>query len=372
MRTPQTATPTAAEPVATNGACVISSVVPTALSDAAALTDQRLTTFFERELDRWAPLDTDLGPLLRELDRFCRDGGKRVRPAFAYWTFLGSGGRAEDSSIVDLCAGLELLHAFALLHDDVMDGSDMRRHHETAHVGAARRHRESGWRGEDRRFGEGVAILLGDLALTYADQLMGPLDRTTREVYSELKTELVVGQYLDLVSAARGDTDGDRGRRIVLYKSAKYTVERPMHLGAALAGRFDELSGPLSRVGIPLGEAFQLRDDLLGVFGSSTTVGKPVGDDLREGKATLLLTLATEHADATQLEQLSRVGGTLDEATVERICQIITETGARRMVEGRIDQLTDDALIELECIQVEGPARNALVELATYVGRREH
>jgi len=373
VRTPPTATiTTETHDVVVDHTSSLRATVPRSLTDAATLTDERLTTFFAQELARWGPLDADLGPLLHDLDRFCRDGGKRVRPAFAYWTFIGAGGRPEDSSIIDLCAGLELLHAFALLHDDVMDGSDMRRHNETAHVEAARRHRESAWRGEDRRFGEGVAILMGDLALTYADQLMGPLDRTTREVYAELKTELVVGQYLDLVSAARGDTDGERGRRIVLYKSAKYTVERPMHLGAALAGRFDELSEPLTRAGIPLGEAFQLRDDLLGLFADSTTVGKPVGDDLREGKATLLLTLATERADAAQREQLALIGGELDEDTVESLCQIIVDTGARRRVEQRIDELTDTALIELECIQMDGPARTALVELATYVGRREH
>ncbi|CAN5408161.1 polyprenyl synthetase family protein [soil metagenome] len=344
---------------------------PAPLSFVATLTDQRLTTFLAAERTRWAELDPDLDLALGELDRFCRDGGKRVRPAFAYWTYLGASGNAEDASILDLCAGLELLHAFALLHDDVMDGSDLRRHHETVHVAAARRHRESAWRGESRRFGEGVAILLGDLALTYADQLMSPLDAATRSVYSELKTELMVGQYMDLVSAARGDVDGDRGRRIVLYKSAKYTVERPMHLGAALAGRFDDLAEPLTRVGLPLGEAFQLRDDLLGVFGSEEAVGKPVGDDLREGEATRLLTFATERAEAAQLRELARVCADLDADTVERLCQIIEDTGARSTVERRIDELTDGALAELECIQMTGPARTALVELATYVGRRE-
>lgn len=355
-------TPTTAAPI---------SPAPVPLRDAAALTDQRLTTFLADELTRWEAVDADLGPVLRELDRFCRDGGKRVRPAFAYWTYLGTGGEPEDPAIVDLCAGLELLHAFALLHDDVMDGSDTRRHHETAHITAARQHRESGWRGEPRRFGEGVAILLGDLALTYADHLMGQLDGTTRAVYSELKTELMVGQYLDLVSAARGDLDGERGRRIVLYKSAKYTVERPMHLGAALAGRYDELADELTAVGVPLGEAFQLRDDLLGVFASPTTVGKPVGDDLREGKATMLLTLATERADAAQREVLSGAGTDLDQEGVDRICQVIEDTGARAQVESRIDELTDSAISSLECIQMDGPGRRALVELAAYVGRRE-
>ncbi|MEI7888501.1 MAG: polyprenyl synthetase family protein, partial [Actinomycetes bacterium] len=319
----------------------------------------------------WEAFDADLGPALGERDRFCGEGGKRVRPAFAYWTFLGAGGDPDNPWIIDLCAGLELLHAFALLHDDVMDGSDMRRHHQTVHIGAAEQHRNSHWRGEARRFGEGVAILLGDLALTYADQLMSPLDFDTRTIYSELKTELMVGQYLDLVSAARGDTDAERGRRIVLYKSAKYTVERPMHMGAALAGRSDQMTEPLSRVGLPLGEAFQLRDDLLGVFGSELTVGKPVGDDLREGKATLLLTLTMQLSNNAQKQELSKVGSQLSPESVDRLCEIITETGARSQVEQRIENLTTEALAALDAMQLTETARAALIELAAYVGMRD-
>jgi geranylgeranyl diphosphate synthase type I len=200
---------------------------------------------------------------------------------------------------------------------------------------------------------------------------MSPLDFDTRNIYSELKTELMVGQYLDLVSAARGDTDIERGRRIVLYKSAKYTVERPMHMGAALAGKSSEMTEPLSRVGLPLGEAFQLRDDLLGVFGSERTVGKPVGDDLREGKATLLLTLATELANSAQQEELAKVGSELSTESVARLCEIITETGARTQVEQRIENLTNEALDALDQIHLTDTARAALIELAGYVGMRD-
>jgi len=347
------------------------STSPAPLSFVAALTDARLKQFLTAEQKRWNDFDADLGPALSELDRFCGEGGKRVRPAFAYWTFQGAGGDPDNPWIIDLCAGLELLHAFALLHDDVMDGSDMRRHHQTVHIAAAEQHRNQGWRGEARRFGEGVAILLGDLALTYADQLTSPLDFDTRSIYSELKTELMVGQYLDLVSAARGDIDTERGRRIVLYKSAKYTVERPMHMGAALAGQGAQMNDALSKVGLPLGEAFQLRDDLLGVFGSELAVGKPVGDDLREGKATLLLTLTTELANSAQQVELARVGSELSPESVANLCEIITETGARAQVEQRIELLTSQALACLDVIQLTDEARAALVELAAYVGMRD-
>jgi len=271
---------------------------PGHLAGVAALVDDRLERLFAAEHARWGGVDPDLQPPLSALARFCRDGGKRLRPAFCYWTFVGAGGDPGHGRLADVCAALELLHAFALIHDDVMDGSTMRRNHETVHVRFADVHRAGGWRGEARRFGEGVAVLLGDLAFVYADQLMERIPADAAAVYTELRLELTMGQYLDLLGAARGEVDETVARRIASYKSAKYTVERPLHLGAALAGRLDDLAAPLSAVGLPLGEAFQLRDDLLGVFGEQAVTGKPVGDDLREGKPTPLLALATARVRA--------------------------------------------------------------------------
>ncbi len=340
------------------------------LSTVATLVDQHLAELLADERSRWSAVDPDLDDLTGELSRFILDGGKRIRPAFAYWTFLGAGGDPEDPAVLDLGGGLELLHAFALLHDDVMDGSDTRRHHETTHVTATRRHERGRWRGESRRFGEGVAILLGDLALTLADRALDRLDGTTRSLYGELKAELVAGQYLDLLSAARGDRNVERSRRILIYKSAKYTVERPMHLGAACAGRYADLADGITRVGLPLGEAFQLRDDVLGVYGSAGAVGKPVGDDLREGKATTLISLAEARADAGQRAELALVGTELDDRAIERLSEIIRSTGALHLVERRIDELTDRALSELEHLRITEPARTALEELARFVGGR--
>ena len=340
------------------------------LSSVATLVDEHLAVLLGEERARWRAVDADLDDLIGTVSRFVLNGGKRIRPAFAYWTFIGAGGDPEDPAVLDLCSGLELLHAFALLHDDVMDGSDSRRHRATAHVSAARLHRDSGWRGEPRRYGEGVAILLGDLALALADRVLDRLDRRTRSIYGALKSELVAGQYLDLLSAARGDLDVERSRRILIYKSARYTVERPMELGAATAGRHDELIAAIGRIGGPLGEAFQLRDDVLGVFGSPDAVGKPVGDDLREGKATLLLSMAAARADAHERAELELVGTDLDDRAIERLSGIIRSTGALELVERRIEELTDRALDELARLDVTEPARAALTELAAFVGGR--
>ncbi len=204
-------------------------------------------------------------------------GGKRLRPAFCYWSFVGAGGDPAAPLVLDAGAALEMLHAAALSHDDVIDGSDRRHGTDTVHVAYEARHREGAWRGDRARFGMGVAILLGDLALAYSDRLLAGAPPAARAVFDEVRIEVNVGQYLDILGAAERvgaaplsiEAAVDRARRICHYKTAKYTVERPLHLGAALAApaRAGELAGPLSAFGLPLGEAFQLRDDLLDLYG---------------------------------------------------------------------------------------------------------
>jgi geranylgeranyl diphosphate synthase type I len=233
-------------------------------------------------------------------------------------------------------------------------------------------HQESAWSGEARRFGEGIAILIGDLAEVYADRLMSNAPAAAFEVWNELKIELNIGQFLDVLGAARGGVDLQTARRIVRYKSGKYTIERPLHVGAALAGRLDELEEPLSRYGEPLGEAFQLRDDILGTFGDSARTGKPVGDDLREGKPTPLLAIALERAVPAQLQILERIGS-LDLSLEEifEIQSVFTDTGALAEIESIISQLTVQAINTLEMIDVTTEARGALEALAIYVGARD-
>ena len=348
---------------------------PDHLATVADLVDERLGRLFAAEEDRWRSVDPLLGPPLAELARFCGEGGKRIRPAFCYWAFVGAEGDRADRRLGDVCAALELLHAFALIHDDVMDGSVTRRNHETIHTAFARAHERSGWRGEARRFGEGVAILLGDLAFVYADQLMAGVPAEAERLYTELRVELTIGQYLDLLGAARGEVDEEGARRIARYKTAKYTIERPLHLGAALAGRFEPLAAGLSAVGLPLGEAFQLRDDLLGVLGDERVTGKPVGDDLREGKATPLLALAVaevrRRGDRPAEELLARVGAPdLDDGEVDAIRAVLEASGAVAEIEQRVARLVDDARAALAGLPLVAEARVALGELAAYVADR--
>jgi geranylgeranyl diphosphate synthase type I len=356
------ATPTARSAVPT----------PPSLLQVAGLVETRLTTLLDDEVARWSELTVDLTEPLDALRALVMAGGKRLRPAFCFWGFLGAGGDPADPIVVDAGAAFELLQAFALVHDDVMDGSATRRGFRTAHLAFADRHQLEVWRGEGRRFGEGVAILIGDLAHVYADLLLRDAGREVLGVWDELRIELNVGQYLDILGTARGDTDPEGARRIARYKSGKYTIERPLHVGAALAGRYGELGPALSAYGDPLGEAFQLRDDILGAFGEGTVIGKPVGDDLREGKPTPLLAAASGAADPDQRAVLARIGEPdLSDDEVLAIQGALRDTGAVDEIEHQIERLSTDAIAAIEQAAITEEARTALVDLAHFVAWRE-
>jgi geranylgeranyl diphosphate synthase type I len=345
---------------------------PASLAEVGDAVERRIDDLIGREIDRWTGVDADLDAPLRALLDLVRAGGKRLRPAFCHWAFVGAGGDPADEVVIDAGAALELLHTFALVHDDVMDGSSLRRGLPAVHRAFLDRHDAMAWRGENRRFGDGAAILIGDFAFVYADQLFGNAPPVARAVFDELRIELCVGQYLDLVGTASASTDPVQAARIERYKSGKYTVERPLHLGASLAGRLDELAGPLSAVGLPLGEAFQLRDDVLGVFGDSTVTGKPVGDDLREGKLTPLVAAAFARATPSQRGVLEHLGcTTLTADNVARVQAVLVETGALAEVERTIEQMVGDALTALDATPITGEARVALKELATFVAWRD-
>jgi geranylgeranyl diphosphate synthase type I len=344
---------------------------PASLTMVAERVENRLRQFLDAERARWAAFDPDVTPFVDALAELALAGAKRIRPAFCHWTFVGAGGDPDDEIIVDAGVAFELLQAFALLHDDVMDGSATRRGSPTAHVEFASRHTKARWRGEPRRFGEAVSILVGDLAHVYADQMMAAAPPSAQAIWHELRIELNVGQYLDVLGTARGDLDRDRAHLIARYKSGKYTIERPLHVGAALADRLDELQASLSAFGDPLGEAFQLRDDLLGAFGDERLTGKPVGDDLREGKPTPLLAIAAERMTPDQGDVLARVGDRgLSGADVAAVQQVLVATGAQAEVEDTIDRLTARALAALDRVEISDDAKAALSELGVYVAWR--
>ncbi len=356
------------------------------LADLGARVHSALSRFLTRSASGLAAIGPELLPVADAIREFVLAGGKRLRPAFCYWGWRGSG--APDSAeILDAAASLELLHACALIHDDVMDGSDTRRGRPAMHRRFAQLHRAEGWSGSKDAFGASAAILLGDLCLVWADQMLaecglpGTAQQRAAGVWSEMRVELMAGQYLDMVAAAvpghQDDpvarpaggplgTPTERALRIARYKSAKYTVERPLHLGGLLAGGDPELLAAYSAYGIPLGEAFQLRDDILGVFGDSAVTGKPAGDDLREGKRTALVTLAEQLATPAQAAVLERYLGDpeLGSEGVDRCCAVIAECGALAAVESLIDVRSREAREAATTPVIAEPARHALLAMA--------
>jgi len=336
-----------------------------------------LDDFLAEQAERLAPLGPDALRMHAEARRAV-SGGKRFRAAFCYWGFRAvRPDDAEPDRLLRACAALEILHASALAHDDLMDASDTRRGRPATHRAFEAEHRKAGWTGDPEQYGAAAAILLGDLLLSWADELLRrcgfPLDEVAPalELFDRCRSEVITGQFLDVSVQARGAADVDAAMRVLRYKSAKYSVERPLHIGAALAGASTELLDELSAVGLPLGEAFQLRDDLLGVFGDPSVTGKPAGDDLVEGKRTVLVALALDGAPATDAAMLDRSLGTaLDAPAVTRLLEIIDSSGAHAQVEEAIAELATRSRAALDRAHLDDEARAVLRSLAAAVTDR--
>ena len=335
-----------------------------------------LDAFLDDQAARLAPLGPDAARLLDEA-RAAVSGGKRFRAAFCYWGHLAVAPDVadrpdEEDALIRACASLELLHASALVHDDLMDDSDTRRGRAATHRQFESDHRHAGWRGDPEQYGGAAAILLGDLLLSWADELLRrcglPAEQVAPalDVFDLCRSEVIAGQFLDVSVQARGLADVDAAMTVLRYKSAKYSIERPLHIGAALAGAGAAAMTDLTSFGLPLGEAFQLRDDLLGVFGDPAATGKPAGDDLIEGKRTVLVALALDAAGPQDAEALHRALGTeLDEAAVQRLRGIIDDSGAHAQVESVIGELAGRAVTALERAEVDERARGVLRDLAS-------
>ena len=343
---------------------------PAELTEIAARVQIRLGEILAAERQEWAALDPSLDEPLGDLADMVLGGGKRIRPAYCHWGWLVGGGEPSGDGALDGGCALEILHAFALAHDDVMDGSDTRRGAPTVWRKFVQRHRDRRWLGEDRRFGEAAAVLVGDMAMVLADRTLGEVTPETRAVWDGLRTELNMGQFLDVVGSARGSATADEARKIIEHKTARYTVVRPLQLGAALAGRPD-LAEPLARHGRPVGMAFQLRDDVMGAFGDPAATGKPVGDDLREGKPTLLMALARSAATQSQRAVLEAVGSEMGDETVAGVQQVIVDTGALARLEDEISDLLEEALDALEALPDVPAAKEALAATARFVATRQ-
>lgn len=344
-------------------------------TDFETRVSHTLVGFVDQQREIFAGMGPDLGELADAALSFVA-GGKRLRPRFCFAGWLVAGGDRHEPAIVSAAASLEWLQGSALVHDDLMDGSDTRRGRPSVHRAFEARHREEARVGDPAGFGASVAVLLGDLMLSWCDEMMttsildspamAPQVRAARRYLDLCKTEVVGGQFLDVIGQTRPSLSVDEAMRIVRFKTAKYTVERPLHMGAALAGADATLIAGLSDVALPLGEAFQLRDDVLGVFGDPSVTGKPAGDDLREGKRTVLVARTHELTDAAGRALLSEALGTSE--GVEPLTALIETSGALAAVEADISRLESRADTAIDRL---GPvARDVLGPLALTTTRR--
>ncbi|HKS48730.1 MAG TPA: polyprenyl synthetase family protein [Amycolatopsis sp.] len=359
------------------------------MNEPATHADADLPTYLEREL-AWFLAEAADEIRRREpgfvtgvdaLTEFVLGGGKRLRPTFAWWAWRGADGDPEHAEgVLRAVASLELVQACALIHDDLIDSSDSRRGRPTVHIAFAKRHAGENWLGSAETFGRAAAVLIGDLALAWADDMfdtaaLPPATLTAaRPAWRAMRTEVLAGQYLDVCTQATGDASPEAALRVSSLKTAAYTVQRPMHLGAALAGAGQDRIDPLLEFGADVGVAFQLRDDLLGVFGDPSVTGKPAGDDLREGKRTLLVALGLRQAGPREAEVIANaIGNTaLSQADVDRVREVLIEVGAVAAVERRIEELTATSLAALKRAQLTEPAAGRLTDLVARATQRTY
>lgn len=322
---------------------------------------------------RWTAVQADLNDVFVEISALVMGGGKRLRPQFSHWGWVAAGGSSDAEQSAHIGAAIELLHAAALFHDDIIDDADTRRGRATTHKTMAHAHGRNGWSGESRRHGEGSTILIGDITYVMSDALMDNLPAAARPLWHDLRLEMNIGQYLDVLGSARETRSVSEADLICRMKSAKYTIERPLHIGAVAADpeRGQGLMPMLSAYGLPLGDAFQMRDDILGAYGDSKITGKPVGGDFREGKPTPLLARAHQMAQTQHLDVLAKVGqpGLTDEDIAE-IQQVVIDTGAVKAMEDLIASHHSQAVRALEKSQMMGESYDALVHLADVVTQR--
>ena len=339
----------------------------------------QISAFLDEQRRVLAGIGPELSPLADLASTFT-DGGKRLRPAFCVWGRVAAGGPPDDLlPLLRAAASLDVLHVSALVHDDVMDGSDTRRGVASGHRQLQALHAGAGWRGASDAFGKAGAILLGDLLLVWSQEMFRraglsaeALLRAT-PLLEAVRTEVTAGQFLDIVAQARSPLEArhdpvatlDEVNRVVEYKTARYTVVRPLQIGAALAGADQVLQAAMSAFGSPLGRAFQFRDDILGVFGDPEVTGKPAGDDLREGKFTVLTAHAMAAASPAGASRLaSLLGADLTADEVEEARRIIVEAGALAAVEAEIDRSLGQGLDALDRAPITSAGRIALTTLA--------
>ncbi|MCL2784496.1 MAG: polyprenyl synthetase family protein [Propionibacteriaceae bacterium] len=317
-------------------------------SNFHAAVQSRLDRFIAAQHDLLA-LTGDRLDLVWDQVRHFAGGGKRIRPAFCYWGYVAAteGNEEPSKAVLDVAASLDLLHMSALIHDDLVDDSDTRRGGPSAHRLAEAVHRNEHWQGDSEHFGKSAAVLLGDILFTWsvsmAEQASLSKDqlKRARPYLDVMRSEVLAGQFLDLFAETKPLSAEDviaDARMVMEYKTAKYTVARPVQIGAALGMANEDMLQSLGVFGNHIGQAFQMRDDVLGVFGDPEVTGKPAGDDIRAGKKTLMIGYALRDATPNQVIRLENLLGKQDlrDSEIEQARHILVSSGAVQNTEKAI------------------------------------
>jgi geranylgeranyl diphosphate synthase type I len=337
--------------------------------------DDVLRDFLAEEADQLLAVDPDLKPVTAQLQS-AAGHGKRLRAAFCYWGWRAAG-QPDSEALVRAAASMELVHAAAIVHDDLIDDSPLRHGLPTAHVALEA---ALGGRRQDRpAAARSLALLVGDHLIGLAGQLFATSGLPSaylaraRPLWAALTRDLIAGECLEILRTG-GPPDTGASLKVIRYKTAKYTVEQPLLIGGLLAGAAPALREGLSAYGLPLGEAFQLRDDLLGLFGDPERTGKANLDDLRTHRPTALLAETWKAADAAQRRQLGLVLGRrdLDGTHLEHVRELMLRLKSPDRVEEMIHARVERAARALDGIDVPPPARRALGELARQAADRRH
>jgi geranylgeranyl diphosphate synthase type I len=340
--------------------------------------DDRLSAWFSDKAQTIGQFAPEAEELLHTLSDLVLSGGKRLRPALVYYTYRGCGG-TEDESVFPLALATEFLHTYLLVHDDIMDHAELRRGRPAAHVRFRDLHREQGWRGDAEHYGKAVAILVGDLAHVYALEAFSraaagsPHQAELARSFFALEEEVIVGQHLEMRVALLKEVEERTLEEVLQLKSGRYSVERPIQLGALQAGTPPDQLAALSRYGAAVGEAFQLQDDVLGMFGDPDKVGKPVGGDLIEGKLTFLAHYALQMTAADERSLVEQALGNpdLSPEDIDRVCQVMRQCGALDRVRQLIGERLATAREALEQIDLEADSKPFFEGLIRYIGERD-
>lgn len=350
-----------------------------AVSEAVS---QRLSGFVSDRRAEVPPASPE-GLIVIDAAHTALTGGKRLRARFCEAGWRAVSPSRRDAEILDVAAALEVFQAAALVHDDIIDNSDTRRGRPASHRELEAVHRARSWAGDAEAFGRSAALLLGDLLVAWSDDLFERALLTTasaaatRVEYARMRRDVTLGQFLDIAQESAwitqaADQHASRARDIASLKSARYSVQQPIVIGAAFGGGDAAQLSALRAFGLPLGLAFQLRDDELGVFGDDSVTGKPAGDDLREGKRTLLVAYTRERLDVDERAHLDRALGdpSLDDAEIRHIQDLMRSTGAFERVENEITAYAAEADRALASAALDPDAVAELRALADAAVRR--